>query len=250
MNPSALVMNKDRLGANKDRLIRELKYDKRMLRRQLSHQSKVMAIHSHRDRVFASQLFKTGGFDDSIVPGHTMYSVEVSGSNMKLNDLSLTEIHLCGCEFMSHHDASQIAMWLDSSSQLLRIMLGSRSRQIVLNIAPVNWHSNELDQIRIRVKESIGSQVPYQKVLSNLRILFRTLVFEDDAYKGKEIQIKKISFRVRPVRKLIELHGIESFDRGKDGCGSPVRKDFPSFLFDRNLAKMLGCVLPDDQSQL
>ena len=201
----------------------------------------VNIVHSHRHGVtFSAGLFHDGYFSDAVVNNHTVYTVSMrSMKNMVFNDLSTSEIHVAGCEFMSLHDASNAALWFqDSTHSTLCVMLGSTERKVILSFKLENWSDHLMHVLKEKVSNLSGESLKNLDAMARGMRVLRDIVFSSPIFSNCKLTLTNASFRVRPVRKLLERHNRDlGFEAKFD---SALMGDYPTFLFDTRLASMIG----------
>ena len=211
----------------------------------MADRNAVEASHSHRDISFALGPFDRGSFDDSVVPGHILYTVKMSTlEEMKLRDIAMIEVHLSTCcEFMSRRDANQYVMWVyesevDSKNKLC-VMFGSNARHIVLTFELIDWCPHVFQLLRARIISCGSSSPTFDDAMAAHNGLFQTIVFHGTEFRDQRIELTSVSFRVRPVRKMIAC-----LDKGSSFSSdfqSALLKDYLSISFDSRIAKLIGC---------
>ncbi len=231
------------------------------LEKSLGH---IQLHHSHQDKSFGSASLEDGYMNSNVVPGHIMNTVDLphtsDSTKMQMQDIFMMELVLANVLYTSRQDANAVAMWLEPDlnypeigggdsddgawSKMFNVMFTNNTKSVVLSLKAVDWDEALLTKLKTRILTCCSGAANYEDGMKKQSNLFRSLCsgFSSE-FLDKTVEVVSISFRVRPIRELLEMY-VKDEEHWAD-IQEAVRQDYRDISFNSIVANITGCPPPD-----
>ena len=143
---------------------------------------------------------------------------------------------------------------------LLTIIVGDDPRSTALTFEMIDFSSQEIASLQSKISSFIANQTTYDGVMEGGVTLLKNLC---KLYKHKTIKIRRIAFRLRNVRHLMDNENVHipagDDDRHDDDSFTPdgyssfwdnyeqgLMRDYNTLSYKIKVARKLGAVLPGE----
>ena len=167
-----------------------------------------------------------------------MFIVEQVIKNMKFRDLCHIEVVTGGVEYGSQSGPPKVVFWIPLCSEgkkLLNIMLGRGNKQVVLTINFTNMLSRDWTLMKNTIFTYAHAARSHDDAMTKGRSLLDTFFFDSPDYLQECIEIVRVSFRVRPLKHILQTQSRDKGKEIKDKCIHAINQDYGLNTFKKRL---------------